>query len=155
ASAILYVQTVMIAVMNLELKIAARRNAQRIAWRPRFGKMTRQVDSGHNVQVAGGCARYATAIGRRATIVDDRRFGPQVQHLSRPVVISVFTLIRLSVLFKMFRDFRLIDHGNSCVMNYAPVAWQHLGSLYPFVLLKIRRDVNIFVIVLRSFGNCE
>src|SRR5262249_48948993 len=72
------------------------------------------------------------------------------QHLSRPVVILVFALVSLAVLFDMFCDFGLIDYGNRGVMNHATVTWQHLGSLYPLVLLKIRGDVNIFVVVLRS-----
>src|SRR5215831_13143989 len=78
-----------------------------------------------------------------------------MQYLSGPIMVSIFALVSLLVLLKMFPDFGLIDHGHGGVMNYATVAWQHLGRLYPFVLLKIRRDINILVVVLRRSGNRE
>src|SRR5436305_13531077 len=56
ASAILYIQPMMIAVVNLKLQIAARRDSQRIAWRPRLRQVSREIDRRHDIQVARGLA---------------------------------------------------------------------------------------------------
>src|SRR5438046_8301712 len=49
AGAILYFQSMMIAVVNLKLQIAAGRYAQRITWWPRLRQMARKVDRRHDI----------------------------------------------------------------------------------------------------------
>src|SRR4029077_13364202 len=80
ASAILYVQSMMIAVVNLKLQIAAGRDSQRIAWRPRLRQMSRKIDRWDDIQIAGGLARNAAAIRRCASVINDRSIGAEVQH---------------------------------------------------------------------------
>src|SRR5260370_37012943 len=54
ASSILYIQPMMIAVVNLKLQVAARRDSQRIAWRPRLRQVSRKIDPWHDIQAARG-----------------------------------------------------------------------------------------------------
>src|SRR4029077_1194233 len=82
ASAILYVQPMMIAVVNLKLQIAARRDSQRIAWRPRLRQVSRKIDRRHDIHVARGLAGNAAPIRRSAPIINDWRIRAKVQHFS-------------------------------------------------------------------------
>src|SRR5712675_842203 len=67
ASAILYVQAMMIAVVNLKLQIAAGRNSQRIAWRPGLRQMSRKIDRRHDIQITWRLAWNAPTVRRCAS----------------------------------------------------------------------------------------
>ena len=70
-------------------------------------------------------------------------------------MIFILALVGLSVLFQMFRYFSLVDHRHGGVMNHTTITGKHLGGLDPFIFGEIGRYVDVFVVVLSSFGHHE
>src|SRR5207245_679525 len=82
AGAIFHVQAVMVAVVNLELQIGTGGNSKRVSWRPNLRHVTGQINRGDDIQVARRVTRDSTAVGSRATVVNDRRGRPDMQHFA-------------------------------------------------------------------------
>jgi hypothetical protein len=62
-----------IAVVNLELQVRARGNAQSITGRARLGKVSRQVDARDDILLATGETTQAGSSAGGTAVIGDRR----------------------------------------------------------------------------------
>ena len=89
------------------------------------------------------------SFGRRAAIVEHWYLRSQVQYLPGPVMVFVYTVCRRShVPQANWGLYRRATTLHRSMMNHASVARHYFRSMHPFIFGEIRRDIDVFVVVL-------